>query len=385
MPNMNSLTRRKEGIAVKAFFSSKALGMPDSEIAKILSNVPLKLLPKLIKSLEYLDKNNCLSRHSFEELSIRKRKHNFSLPTAYLLIRELDRQGILNQRNFEMIFKSENPYNERVVWRHLMPGLIKIGFINQNNLDKLFLHNDFEGLMSSLTLVVDHASLHSTIYIDKLIAQNELRNFKFIASFVPDAVWLSDKKTAKIFNKLLQCNASIGNRMIEENKGKIDYRYLKKTVVHKLLNRCIEAVSSEDAVKLLAKQPRAYSAKEIFIEDRFREMLGASNVNRIARSVDSSLAVGLVTSESSVKKEISGQSASVGVIQRYPGSDTLLFGIYGIASVLQYFGLKNISLANTQPTVNESAVDFKGKQINHIVEQMSAAEKKYEGNSFAII
>ncbi|WP_218814831.1 hypothetical protein [Rickettsiella endosymbiont of Dermanyssus gallinae] len=214
-----------------------------------------------------------------------------------------------------------------------------------------------------------------------------MKNFDYLLQFVPISVWIDTEKLHTIFNKLLQCNDRLINHSIENNTTKnikrIAYQDLEETVVHNLLDRCINAATPEEAVKFLASQPRQVavelSEEEIqHVKQARVEKEMKSNLSRVARSIGSSLGHS-IGPESSSQKEIGPQSAEVNFSQSYLKNDTLLLGTYGISMLLKSLGLKNRSLANAQPALNGSAIDFKAKKINHAAEQLRAAEKQYEG------
>ena len=383
--NENILTEDNREVIRKIHADLRSVSISKQEIDAILAKIPSKDLSGLMESISHLDRNNCLTRHTFERISVRTRKNNFSLLNTYHIIKALDRQSILNRRNIDLIFNSNSSSDERIAWKFMMPGLIDIGYFNQANIDKIFLHQNFENLMRGFAIFSQYSWFFSASYLDKMIEQKELKNFVFITDFIPYSVWQDWDKLSATYSKLLQCNAQLGNRdIVVKNTGKMDYRYVEEGTTNNLLDRCIAANTPEAAISVFADQPRPLSYEEMNKLDGLSVnnpttlpsvpvLEQPSSLARVGRSVRS---IGFA--REGMNSE--APQTESGVIQNRLGTDTLLLGSYLASGLFKLFGGKNIALGETQAALNESVVNFKGNKISHIEETLRAAEKQYEGN-----
>lgn len=380
--NDNVLTEDNREVIRTIHADLRSVSISKPEIDAILAKIPSKELERLMESVSHLDRNNCLTRHTFERISVRTGKNNFNLLNTYHIIKALDRQSILTRRNIDLIFNSNSSSNERLAWKFMMPSLIDIGYFNQANIDKIFLHQDFENLMKGLVIFAPYRWFFEPSYLDKMIEQKELKNFVFITDFIPYSVWQDWDKLSTTYNKLLQCNAQLGNReIVIKNIEKLDYRYVEEGIANNLLDRCIAANTPEAAISVFADQPRPLSYEEINKLDGISVnnpttlpstpvLEQSSSLARVGRSVRS---IGFDVNSEAVQKG-SGVAQSL-------GTDTLLLGSYLASGLFKLFGGKNIALGEPQPAfINESTVNFKGNKISHIEETLRAAEKQYEGN-----
>lgn len=230
-------------------------------------NLPTKEdLFYLRKCLAYLFENNCLSKDNVDKLILRSEKNNLPIKLKYLIIKNLSYNSILNQYNFDNIFNHfviiNDKWKRHFFWINLFKTLLKNNLITQDNLDKILLYIDFKNLIEIFNIFSpdgkDGYGVFNQDFIFKITSQNNLENFKNFLWYIPNSVWQNTDDLTAAIDKLVQCNAKLGQNVISIKNLKLNLKH----EIFEIFDKCISAPTSEAAAAVFIDKMLLLKEKE---------------------------------------------------------------------------------------------------------------------------